>query len=60
MLFSHESTLSDSSPKKLNLPILKDTENFQVYTQREIKADKKSETGFDWEGRKKWAGPKNA
>ena len=29
------------SPKKLNLPILKDTENLQVHKQREIKADKK-------------------
>ena len=35
------------SPKKLNLPILKDTENLQVNKQREIKADKKIKTGFD-------------
>ena len=34
-------------PKKLNLLLLQDTENLQVYTQREIKADKKSETGLD-------------
>ena len=35
------------NPSKLNLPILKDTKNLQIHTQREINADKKSETGLD-------------
>ena len=48
------------NPSKLNLPILKDTKNLQIHTQREINVDKKNETGLDWECRKKWAGPNNA
>ena len=45
------------SPKKFNLPILKDTENLQVHKQREIKADKKKIKKLLSTSKVSWVGP---